>query len=59
LQARTRELSELSTHLLNFAEQERSELARDLHDELGGLLTAAKMDLSWLQLRQSEPPDEA
>jgi len=58
LQARTRELSELSTHLLNFAEQERSELAHNLHDELGGFLTAAKMDLSWLQLRLGEPPDE-
>jgi signal transduction histidine kinase len=58
LQARTRELSELSTHLLNFAEQERAQLARELHDELGGLLTAAKMDLSWLQSRAAEPPDE-
>ncbi len=58
LRARTRELSELSTHLLNFAEQERSELAHNLHDELGGLLTAAKIDLSWLQSRMGEPPDE-
>lgn len=58
LQARTRELAELSTYLLNFAEQERAELARLLHDELGGLLTAAKMDLSWLQARLDEPPDE-
>src|SRR3984885_9572057 len=58
LQARTRELSELSTPLQNFAEQERSELARKLHDELGGLLTAAKMDLSWLQTRLDEPPNE-
>jgi signal transduction histidine kinase len=58
LQARARELSELSTHLLNFTEQERSELAHKLHDELGGLLTAAKMDLSWLQSRAGEPPDE-
>src|SRR5262249_39644610 len=32
-------------------EREKSELARKLHDELGGLLTAAKMDLSWLQSR--------
>lgn len=55
---RTRELAELSTHLQNSAEQERSELARNLHDELGGLLTAAKMDLSWLQLRLGEPPNE-
>jgi signal transduction histidine kinase len=31
-------------------------LARNLHDELGGLLTAAKMDLSWLQARPDQPP---
>lgn len=53
---RTRELSELSTHLQQFAEKEKSELARHLHDELGGLLTAAKMDLSWLQARMTEAP---
>jgi signal transduction histidine kinase len=58
LEARTRELAELSTHLQNFAEQERSEIAHNLHDELGGLLTAAKMDLSWLQSRLGEPPNE-
>jgi len=57
LEARTRELSELATHLLNIAEQERSEVARNLHDELGGLLTAAKMDLSWLQSRPEQPPN--
>jgi signal transduction histidine kinase len=56
LEARTRELSELSTHLQNFAEKERSELAHNLHNELGGLLTAAKMDLSWLQARPDQPP---
>src|SRR5689334_1910501 len=53
---RTRELSELSTHLQQFAEKEKSELARHLHDELGGLLTAAKMDLSWMQSRVSDAP---
>ncbi len=53
---RTRELSELSTHLQQFAEKEKSELARNLHDELGGLLTAAKMDLSWLQSRITGAP---
>jgi signal transduction histidine kinase len=57
LEARTGELSELSTHLQNFAEKEKSELAHNLHNELGGLLTAAKMDLSWLQTRLGEPPD--
>jgi signal transduction histidine kinase len=56
IEVRTRELSELSTHLQNFAEKEKSELARHLHDELGGLLTAAKMDLSWLQSRLTDAP---
>lgn len=48
---RTAELSALSNHLQALSEREKSELARKLHDELGGLLTAAKMDLSWLQAR--------
>jgi len=47
--ARTEELSSLSTHLLRMMENERSQLARELHDELGGLITAAKMDMQWLQ----------
>lgn len=51
VESRTRELSALSTHLQELSEREKSQLARNLHDELGGLLTAAKMDLSWLQSR--------
>jgi signal transduction histidine kinase len=46
---RTEELSSLSTHLLRMMENERSQLAKELHDELGGLITAAKMDMAWLQ----------
>jgi signal transduction histidine kinase len=49
--ARTKELAELCTHLQDDVEKEKHELARRLHDDLGGLLTAAKMDLSWLQSR--------
>jgi len=45
---RTAELSELSTYLVSAAEAERSALAKELHDELGGLITAAKMDMAWL-----------
>jgi signal transduction histidine kinase len=48
---RAQELSSLSHHLQALSEREKWELARKLHDELGGLLTAAKMDLSWLQSR--------
>lgn len=55
VEARTLELSALSSHLQSLAEKEKSELARTLHDELGGLLTAAKMDLSWLQSRVERP----
>jgi len=55
IEARTRELSALSTHLQVLAEEEKSQLARNLHDELGGLLTAAKMDLSWVQSRVTDP----
>jgi signal transduction histidine kinase len=51
IEARTQELTALSTHLQELAEKEKSVLARNLHDQLGGLLTAAKMDASWLQGR--------
>lgn len=46
---RVEELSALSTSLLRLMESERAQLARELHDELGGLITAAKMDMAWLQ----------
>ena len=49
VQERTRNLSALSSHLQNVSEAEKSALARELHDELGGLLVAAKMDLVWLR----------
>jgi len=48
---RTRDLTALSTHLQRISEQEKAALSRELHDELGGLLVAARMDLSWLQQR--------
>jgi signal transduction histidine kinase len=51
VQQRTEELSDLSTHLQSLAEKEKSALSRELHDELGGLLVAARMDLSWLEDR--------
>jgi signal transduction histidine kinase len=51
------ELSEFATWLQNSAEAERSALAKELHDELGGLITAAKMDMAWLQSRLGETLD--
>ncbi|HWX29372.1 MAG TPA: sensor histidine kinase [Steroidobacteraceae bacterium] len=46
---RNRELVELSTHLQSVAEREKVKLARELHDELGGLLVGARMDISWAE----------
>ena len=48
---RTASLAELATHLQVTREDERSELARELHDELGALLTAAKLDVVRLKSR--------
>src|SRR5687767_6164713 len=49
--ARTEQLSSLSSHLQTTVEAERSALAKLLHDELGGMITAAKMDMAWLNAR--------
>jgi signal transduction histidine kinase len=46
---RTEDLFELSKYLQLMQERERADLARNLHDELGGLMTAAKMDLAATQ----------
>ena len=54
---RTGELNELSTHLQRSTEQDRAALARDLHDELGGILTSAKMDLEWLRTHAIHSPE--
>src|SRR3984885_12480154 len=51
---RTRELVELSPHLQSVAEQEKASLARELHDELGGLLVGALMDISWADQHLAE-----
>ena len=54
---RTQELAALSTHLQEISEKEKYALSRELHDELGGLLVSARMDLSWLQ-RKMPTEDE-
>ncbi|MDE2415705.1 MAG: CHASE3 domain-containing protein [Comamonadaceae bacterium] len=48
---RTATLSELANHLQQVREDERAYLARELHDELGALLTAAKLDVARLKSR--------
>ena len=47
--ARTAELRELAGHLVDAREDERGRLARELHDEMGGLLTAMKLEFARLR----------
>ena len=47
--SRTAQLKELAQHLQTIREDERSHLASELHDELGALLTAAKLDVARLK----------
>ena len=49
--SRTAQLKELALHLQTVREDERRHLARELHDELGALLTAAKLDAARLKTR--------
>ncbi|OOG58613.1 CHASE3 domain-containing protein [Polaromonas sp. C04] len=56
---RTESLAALATHLQQVREEERGHLARELHDELGSLLTAAKLDVARLKSRQAGASPEA
>jgi signal transduction histidine kinase len=57
VERRTEQLSDLSRHLIHVSEEEKSRLARELHDEMGANLTAIGMDLASVgeQLRTSRP----
>jgi protein-histidine pros-kinase len=55
--AQAAELTELYRHLQHVQEEERAQLSRGLHDELGGVLLVARMDVTWLQ--QNPPHDLA
>ena len=56
---RTAQLTELTRHLLTAREDERNRLARDLHDELGALLTSAKLDAARVRSRLAGSAPEA
>lgn len=51
LESSRRQLRALSARLEQLREEERTRIAREIHDELGQLLTALKMDLRWMEKR--------
>ncbi|MFZ3081659.1 sensor histidine kinase [Rhodoferax ferrireducens] len=56
---RTVQLTELTHHLQTAREDERHRLARNLHDDLGALLTSAKLDAARIKSRLADRAPEA
>jgi len=57
---RSREqLRALATHLNAVREEERTRISREIHDELGQMLTGLKMDLRWVEKKLARPVDDA
>ena len=52
-------LSELAQHLQTSVEAERHAIAREIHDDVGGSLTALKFELDWLRRHVRVDPDAA
>jgi signal transduction histidine kinase len=50
-------LAELAEHLQTSIEQERADIAREIHDDIGGSLAAVKLDLAWIGRRPTLEPD--
>ena len=59
IETRTLELRELTKYLQTVREAEKDHLARELHDQLGALLTVAKLDLEGLRKKVESTPDLA
>jgi signal transduction histidine kinase len=57
LKETSKQLHDLAANLESVREEERTQIARELHDQLGQALTATKFDLAWLsdQLKQKDP----
>jgi signal transduction histidine kinase len=47
-------LHELYTHLQSVVDDERAAIAREIHDDIGGMLTTLRFDLSWIE-RNGDP----
>ena len=50
-----RRLADFAEHLQTTIEQERTSIAREIHDDIGGALAAVRFDLSWISRRTADP----
>ncbi|MBI3529283.1 MAG: response regulator [Betaproteobacteria bacterium] len=56
IEGQQQQLRQLASHIERVKEEERAHVAREIHDDLGGTLTAAKIDLAWIRGRLN--PDQ-
>lgn len=59
LELSRKQLQHFTEHLEHVLEEERKRISRELHDELGQLLTILKFDISWLRLEGVKSDSEA
>jgi signal transduction histidine kinase len=57
LAASRQRLSELAQHLQTSVEMERAAIAREIHDDVGGSLSALKFELAWMARNPAMPAD--
>ncbi|MDH4052338.1 MAG: histidine kinase [Rubrivivax sp.] len=55
LQASQAQLRDLAQHLQSSIEQERAAISREIHDDVGGSLTALQFDLDWIRRHAVQP----
>ena len=55
LAASQRRLADLAEHLQTSIEQERASIAREIHDDIGGALTAVRFDVAWIGRHSTDP----
>lgn len=55
LAASEKRLSEFASYLQAAIERERAAIAREIHDDIGGSLAAAKLDLAWIGRHAADP----
>ena len=58
LELSRKQLQNFTEHLEHVLEEERKRISRELHDELGQLLTILKFDISWLRLERIKNDSE-